>query len=72
MYEHACSLLPDACAAEGAPYDVISSGAGHDASLFANGGFASGVLFVRNQNGSHIPHEAMEIDDFMLGVTALD
>jgi N-carbamoyl-L-amino-acid hydrolase len=23
------------------------------------------MLFVRNANGSHNPHEAMEIDDFM-------
>ena len=29
------------------------------------------MLFVRNQNGSHNPHEAMEIDDFMRGVQAM-
>ncbi len=26
------------------------------------------MVFVRNQNGSHNPHEAMEMDDFLLGV----
>ena len=53
------------------PFDVIPSGAGHDAALFANAGIPSGMLFVRNQNGSHNPHEAMEIDDFMRGVQAM-
>jgi N-carbamoyl-L-amino-acid hydrolase len=26
---------------------------------------------VRNANGSHNPHEAMELDDFMAGATLL-
>ena len=26
-----------------------------------------GMIFVRNENGSHNPHEAMTIDDFMAG-----
>jgi len=30
-----------------------------------------GMIFVRNANGSHNPHEAMEIDDFMAGATLL-
>jgi N-carbamoyl-L-amino-acid hydrolase len=29
------------------------------------------MLFIRNENGSHNPHEAMSIDDFMLGVRVL-
>ena len=66
-----CDILSRACEERGAPYEVIPSGAGHDASLFANAGIPSGMLFVRNQNGSHNPHEAMEIDDFMLGVQVL-
>ena len=52
-------------------FEVIPSGAGHDASLFANAGIPSGMLFVRNQNGSHNPHEAMDMGDFMLGVQAM-
>jgi N-carbamoyl-L-amino-acid hydrolase len=64
-------VLSDACAGLDAAFDVIPSGAGHDASLFANAGIPSGMLFVRNQNGSHNPHEAMDIEDFMLGVRAM-
>jgi len=30
------------------------------------------MLFVRNEHGSHNPHEAMDIDDFLLGVQVLD
>jgi len=71
MDEGICKLLSTACAARNAPYEVIPSGAGHDASLFANAGIPSGMLFVRNQHGSHNPHEAMDIDDFMLGVQVL-
>ena len=66
-----CALLAKACAEQGVAWDTIPSGAGHDASLFANAGIASAMLFVRNQNGSHNPHEAMHIDDFMLGVAAM-
>ena len=29
------------------------------------------MIFVRNANGSHNPHEAMELDDFMAGATLL-
>ena len=66
-----CSLLSQACAEQGTAHETIPSGAGHDASLFANAGIPSGMLFVRNQNGSHNPHEAMDMGDFMLGVQAL-
>jgi N-carbamoyl-L-amino-acid hydrolase len=66
-----CGLLAKACAEQGVAWDTIPSGAGHDASLFANAGIAAAMLFVRNQNGSHNPHEAMHMDDFMLGVAAM-
>jgi N-carbamoyl-L-amino-acid hydrolase len=49
----------------------MPSGAGHDASLFANAGIPSAMLFVRNQHGSHNPREAMDLDDFMLGVDVI-
>lgn len=48
--------------------ELIPSGAGHDAAVFANAGVPSGMIFVRNRNGSHNPDEAMDIDDFMQGV----
>jgi len=48
--------------------ELLASGAGHDAAVFANAGIPSGMIFVRNRNGSHNPDEAMTIDDFMCGV----
>ncbi len=48
----------------GVPYIRMASGAGHDAAAFAQAGIPSGMIFVRNQNGSHNPHEAMRMEDF--------
>ena len=42
----------------------MPSGAGHDAAAFAQAGIPSGMLFVRNQNGSHNPKEEMRMQDF--------
>ena len=55
----------------GLPGELIASGAGHDAAIFANQGIPSGMIFVRNQNGSHNPREAMELDDFMDGANLM-
>ncbi|MCT8998226.1 Zn-dependent hydrolase [Chelativorans intermedius] len=44
---------------------VMSSGGGHDAAVFAGAGVPSAMVFVRNQNGSHNPQEAMELADFL-------
>lgn len=41
----------------------MASGAGHDAAAFAQAASA-GMLFVRNQHGSHNPKEDMRIYDF--------
>lgn len=41
----------------------VPSGAGHDAATFAGAGIPTAMLFVRNENGSHNPHEAMAIAD---------
>ena len=71
MVGQICDLLSKVCARQGTTFEVIASGAGHDASLFANAGIPSGMLFIRNQNGSHNPDEDMEMDDFMLGVQVL-
>ena len=43
----------------------MASGAGHDAAAFAEARIPSSMLFVRNQNGSHNPHEAMDTADLM-------
>lgn len=42
----------------------MACGAGHDAAVFAGLGVPTLMLFVRNQNGSHNPDEAMEMADF--------
>jgi beta-ureidopropionase / N-carbamoyl-L-amino-acid hydrolase len=55
----------------GLPDEEIPSGAGHDAAVFANEGIPSAMIFVRNQNGSHNPDEAMAIDDFIAGVAVM-
>lgn len=44
---------------------LTPSGAGHDAAVFANAGIPSAMLFIRNQHGSHNPHEAMHLTDFL-------
>jgi N-carbamoyl-L-amino-acid hydrolase len=61
----------DSGTAAGLKIEPIASGAGHDAAVFANAGVPSAMLFVRNDHGSHNPHEAMEIADFMLAVDVL-
>jgi beta-ureidopropionase / N-carbamoyl-L-amino-acid hydrolase len=55
----------------GLPDEEIPSGAGHDAAVFANEGIPSAMIFVRNENGSHNPDEAMTIDDFASGVAVM-
>ena len=45
-------------------FETMASGAGHDASVFANYGIPSLMLFIRNKNGSHNPKEYMSIKNF--------
>ena len=56
--------LRRAAEALGIPALVMASGGGHDAAAFAQAGIPAGMLFVRNQHGSHNPKEAMRIEDF--------
>lgn len=46
------------------PTLTLPSGAGHDCATFSWQGVSAGMLFIRNQNGSHNPDEAMEMPDF--------
>ncbi len=46
------------------PFHAMASGGGHDAVAFAQAGVPAGMLFVRNQHGSHNPKEAMRMEDF--------
>lgn len=55
----------------GLPPQAMASGAGHDAAIFAAMGVPTGMVFVRNRNGSHNPDEAMEMADFALGTRVL-
>ena len=65
------SRLLDAGKQIGLNIETMASGAGHDAAVFANAGVPCGMVFIRNDHGSHNPAEAMELDDFMLGVRVL-
>ncbi|SJZ37487.1 N-carbamoyl-L-amino-acid hydrolase [Enhydrobacter aerosaccus] len=53
------------------PAMPIASGAGHDAAVFGNCGVPTAMIFVRNDHGSHNPHEAMDLVDFALGLKLL-
>jgi beta-ureidopropionase / N-carbamoyl-L-amino-acid hydrolase len=53
------------------PTMPLGSPASHDAAAFAKAGVPMAMLFVRNQNGSHNPDEAMEIDDFLKATSIL-
>ena len=55
----------------GIGHSRMASGAGHDAATFASAGIPASMIFVRNQNGSHNPDEAMRMEDFELAVRAL-
>ena len=72
-HTHARSAIMDAkliALAEGAAQRLgidaprMASGAGHDCAVFANEGVPCAMLFIRNADGSHNPHEKMEIGDF--------
>ncbi|NVO13567.1 MAG: hydantoinase/carbamoylase family amidase [Rhodoplanes sp.] len=56
--------LRGAAVAAGVAPIELASGAGHDAATFANAGIPTGMVFVRNENGSHNPDERMDMADF--------
>ena len=60
-----------ACESLGIPHEIMPSGAGHDTAMFQEAGIPSGMIFIRNTNGSHNPAEAMDMDDFLLGCEVL-
>jgi N-carbamoyl-L-amino-acid hydrolase len=63
--------LESACKRLGVPALSLPSGAGHDAADFASCGVPSAMVFVRNDQGSHNPKEAMAIEDFAQGARVL-
>jgi N-carbamoyl-L-amino-acid hydrolase len=44
--------------------ETMACGAGHDAAVFAGAGVPTGMVFIRNANGSHNPDEQMDMADF--------
>ena len=63
--------LSRAAAAGGIACRTMASGGGHDAAAFAQAGVPAAMLFVRNQHGSHNPHEAMRMEDFAAGCAVM-
>lgn len=63
--------LEAAATTQGYPLLHIGSPASHDAAAFGEAGVPMGMIFVRNQNGSHNPDESMTTEDFLDGVTIL-
>lgn len=57
--------------AENIPCMRLASGAGHDSAVLGNNGIPVAMIFVANQLGSHNPHEAMKMQDFMQGTDIL-
>ena len=60
-----------ACVDLNIEHEVMPSGAGHDAAMFQEADIPSGMIFVRNKNGSHNPDESLDMDDFLLGCEVL-
>jgi N-carbamoyl-L-amino-acid hydrolase len=71
MSEHLTRILEDEAKAIGVPFEIMPSGAGHDSAVFANAGVPAAMIFVRNDKGSHNPHESMEYPDFFAGCDLL-
>lgn len=64
MDEGLKDLLAVIAERRGVPFKKMSSGAGHDAGAFIECGVPTAMLFIRNENGSHNPNEAMDLSDF--------
>jgi N-carbamoyl-L-amino-acid hydrolase len=65
------STLSGLAAERNIPHMELASGAGHDAAVFSSLGVPSGMIFIRNANGSHNPDEAMALEDFSLAAGLL-
>lgn len=71
MHPAVIAGLREAAKAVGQPALDMPCGAGHDAATFAGLGIPTGMLFIRNENGSHNPDEHMDIEDFRAGAAVL-
>jgi N-carbamoyl-L-amino-acid hydrolase len=50
--------------------DIVSGG-GHDAAEFSLDSIPTAMIFIKNENGSHNPHESIDLDDLKLGTKLL-
>ena len=57
--------------ASGAAAPRLNSPGSHDANNFAAAGVPTGMLLVRNANGSHNPYESMDTGDLMAAIHVL-
>ena len=64
MSAEVVTALGAAARVAGVPHFEMPCGAGHDAAVFAQMGVPTGMIFIRNSNGSHNPDEQMDIVDF--------
>lgn len=71
MSDAVTELLKQSAEVASIPYEILPSGAGHDSAVFANAGVPSSMVFVRNDKGSHNPHETMDLLDFLAGADVL-
>jgi N-carbamoyl-L-amino-acid hydrolase len=65
------AALEAGAAALATPVLQLGSPASHDAAAFAAAGVPMGMIFIRNENGSHNPREAMTLEDFLAGTAIL-
>ena len=64
MHPSLVTSLLEAGRKDGLDVPAMPCGAGHDAAVFADEGVATGMIFIRNENGSHNPDERMDMADF--------
>ena len=53
------------------PTQAIASRGGHDCASFASQGVPTGMIFIRNENGSHNSDESTDFDDFVYAAEIL-
>jgi beta-ureidopropionase / N-carbamoyl-L-amino-acid hydrolase len=63
--------LSAAAAESGITAPHLNSPGSHDANNFATSGVPTAMLLVRNQNGSHNPHEAMDTPDLLAAIAVM-
>ncbi len=63
--------LQQAAETLGIAHQLLPSGGGHDCAVFSGLGIPSGMIFIRNDKGSHNPDEHMAFEDFAVATDLL-